>query len=439
MSGKQAIHTPERTPVFGHGIEYARDPISAIEKWGRQDDIVRLEYPGQSFYLVTGPEYIQEILVKKHDSFTIGPAQRASFEGITDHAVNMSTGDDWRRRRKAINPVFTGDTVETYRERMIAEITESVSDWADGETFDLHRRMRITTMRMLIDTLLGIDIRGDEDVVIAASDSLIDRANFRRLGRYLPDWVPTPTDRRFERRVRELNQYVADRIDERRGDDDTGQDVCSILLQASDRGVLSEREVQHNIVGLLLAGTSSPGGTLTHAWRLLDDHPSVRQSLAAEYESVAGEDGLTPESVDDLSRTSRVISETLRLYPPTVGVNREATEAVTVGDYEFPAGSQFIMPQWVPQRDDRFWEAPETFDPSRWTRDVDRPQFSYFPFSGGPRFCPGKKVARQEMIIALAEMVGTVELDIAVDGEVAFTPSMTLRPKTPHRATVRRR
>lgn len=438
MSDRETIHTPKGMPVFGHGIEYARDPISAIEKWGRQDDIVRLEYPGQSFYLVTGPSYIQEILVKKHDKFTIGPAQQASFAGITDFAVNMSTGDDWERRRKAINPVFMGDAVEGYRDRMISEISTSVDSWTEGEQFDLHTEMRIVTMRMLTDTLLGIDIRGDEDVIIAASDSLIDRANFRRPGRYLPDWVPTPTDRRFEQRVTELNEFVADRIDDQR-DTDAGDDVCSIMLAASDKGMLSEREVQHNLVGLLLAGTSSPGGTLTHACRLLDEHPSIRESVRAEYDAVTGSEGLSADAVDELTLTQNVLSETLRLYPPTVGVNRQATEPVTVGDYEFPEGTQFIMPQWVPQRDERFWEAPEQFDPARWEADIDRPQFSYFPFSGGPRFCPGKKVARQEMTIALAEIVGTVDLDIDVDGAVEFTPSMTLRPKTKHKATVHAR
>ncbi|MCU4742501.1 cytochrome P450 [Natronoglomus mannanivorans] len=438
MSSEESPHTPNGTPFLGHGLEYARDPIAAIEKWGEQGDIVRLEYPGQSFYLVTGPSYIQEILVKKHGSFTIGPAQRESFEGITDHAVNTSTGSDWERRRKAINPVFTGDTVETYRGRMISEITTSVEAWEDGETFDLHREMRLVTMRMLADTLLGIDVRGDEDVIIAASDSLIDRANFRRIGRYLPDWVPTPTDRRFERKVRALDEYVAECIAHQRRTE-YGDDVCSVLLEASDRGVLSEREVKHNLVGLLLAGTSSPGGTLTHAWRLLAAHPSVRRSLVAEFESVASEGRLSAADVDELTLTRNVLSETLRLYPPTVGVNRQATEPVTIGEYDFPERAQFIMPQWVPQRDDRFWSDPESFDPSRWERDVDRPQFAYFPFSGGPRFCPGKKVAREEMTIALAQMVGHVDLEVDVDGAVEFTPSMTLRPKTEHRGTVRRR
>lgn len=438
MSDAQSPPKPEGTPFLGHALEYARDPIDAIEKFGSKGDIVEVDTPIQSFYLVTGPDMIQEILVKKHGSFTIGPAQQESFAGITDNAVNMSTGEDWRRRRKAMGPAFTGDTVEAYRRRMIDEATESIRAWEDGETFDLHKEMRVFTMRMLTDTLLGIDIRGDEDVVISASDALIDRANLRRVGRYLPDWVPTPTDRRFERSVRGLDEYVEECIQERRGDSD-GEDVCSLLLKAADRGVLSPVEVRHNLVGLLLAGTSSPGGSLMHAWRLLDEHPSVFESLRDEYDSVVDGDALEPEDVDELELTQHVLSETLRLYPPTVGVNRMATESVTVGGYDFAEGTQFILPQWVPHRDERFWEDPESFDPSRWQGDFDRPQFSYFPFSGGPRFCPGKKVARQEMAIALAEMVGRVDLDVSVDGEIAFTPSMTLRPATEHVATVERR
>lgn len=438
MSDAHSPPKPEGMPLLGHALEYARDPIDAIEKFGNKGDIVEVDTPIQSFYLVTSPEMIQEILVKKHAKFTIGPAQQESFAGITDNAVNMSTGDDWRRRRKAMGPAFTGDTVEAYRERMIDEAVESVRAWTDGETFDLHKEMRVFTMRMLTDTLLGIDIRGDEDVVISASDALIDRANLRRVGRYLPDWVPTPTDRRFERSVRELDAYVEECIQERRGESD-GEDVCSLLLQAADRGVLSPVEVRHNLVGLLLAGTSSPGGSLMHAWRLLDESPAVLESLREEYDRVVDGDALVPADVDDLERFEHVLSETLRLYPPTVGVNRMATEPVTVGGYEFEEGTQFILPQWVPHRDDRFWTDPEAFDPSRWRGEFDRPQFSYFPFSGGPRFCPGKKVARQEMVIALAAMVGRVDLDVSVDGDIEFTPSMTLRPATKHMATVERR
>lgn len=123
---------------------------------------------------------------------------------------------------------------------------------------------------------------------------------------------------------------------------------------------------------MLLAGNASPAVTLTHTWRLLDDHPSVHERLVAEFEAAAG-DGDGIDDPDALDLTRRVVDETLRLFPPTTGVNRQATEPVTVGDYDFPAGAQFLLPQWAPHRDERFWDAPETFDPSRWTGDGDRP------------------------------------------------------------------
>jgi len=112
---------------------------------------------------------------------------------------------------------------------------------------------------------------------------------------------------------------------------------------------------------------------------------------------------------------------------------------VTVGEYEFDAGTQFLIPQWVPHRDERFWDEPETFDPSRWKRDADRPEFAYFPFSGGPRRCIGADFARLELVLALATMVDRADLDLEVDEPLAFRSSLQLRIETDITASVRTR
>lgn len=41
-------------------------------------------------------------------------------------------------------------------------------------------------------------------------------------------------------------------------------------------------------------------------------------------------------------------------------------------------------PQGVLHSDGRFWKAPERFSPSRWERDVNRPEYAYLPFNGVP-------------------------------------------------------
>lgn len=437
MSGQSTLPTPGGYPIIGNGYEFARDPVAAMEKFASHGDIVRFSFPGHSMYMVTGPSLIEEILVSKHAQFSIGPIQQESFSGVADHAVTMTTGEKWKRLRRAFRPAFEGDNIEGYRGRMVTETATSVDQWEDGQRIDLVREMRRVTLRILADTLLGIDIRGNEAVVMDASDALIERANFRRIGRFLPDWIPTASDRRFERTVGALDEFVGQCIAERRSSGG-GDDVCSVLLDAHESGDLSLDEVRHNLVAMLLAGNSSPAVALTHVWNLLSDNPSVHESLVREYEAVAGDGGPGVESVEALERHRNVVSEALRLYPPTTGVSRFSTEPVTVGDHEFPAETQFLLPQWVPHRDERFWEDPTSFDPSRWQRETDRPEFAYFPFSGGPRFCPGLHFARQEMTLALATMIGRVDLDVSVDGELAFTPSMTLRPATDITATVHR-
>jgi cytochrome P450 len=109
---------------------------------------------------------------------------------------------------------------------------------------------------------------------------------------------------------------------------------------------------------------------------------------------------------------------------------------VTLDGYDLPAGAQFLCPQWPVHRDARFWEAPTTFDPSRWQEPADRPEYAYFPFSGGPRNCIGMHFARQELTLVVATMLGEVELDVAMEGPLTFTPSLQLRPETEIRATV---
>lgn len=92
---------------------------------------------------------------------------------------------------------------------------------------------------------------------------------------------------------------------------------------------------------------------------------------------------------DGLGRTRYTVRETLRLYPPAWAVDRRATESVTLGGYETPPGTQVMLPQRALHRDGRFREAPERFEPSRWERDVDRPEYAPFPYSGGPHHCIG--------------------------------------------------
>ncbi len=433
MSGATVPPSPNGAPLLGNGLEFSRDPFGAMRRWADLGDLVRLDFPTQTQYMVTDPELIKAVLVENQEAFTIGQRQIETFEGIEDDAITATTGDRWRRLRKGLQPAFTWDGIRSYGERMAERTAQQVEGWETGQTFDLLTEMRLLTVRILGDTLLGIDMEGDEAVALEAADALVDWADFRRFGHLLPDWIPTPTDRRFDRAVGRLDRYIDEALGDHHGN---GNDVCSVLFEAHERGELSWAEVHDNLTGLMLAGHDTTAVTLTFLWYELARRPDLRTEIVDETETVTAGDTPDGDDFDALELTRRVIRETFRLYPPTWAVGRQTLESVTLGGYDLPAGTQLMLPQWVLHRDGRFWDDPETFDPSRWERDIERPEYAYFPFSGGPRHCIGMRFARLELAMALATMVPRVSLDVDVSQDLTFVPSLSLRPGTDLTATI---
>lgn len=427
MSDASRPPSPDGLPLLGNGLAFSRDPFGAIEEWAREGDVVHLRFPGQTLYMVTDPALVKQVLVADQERFTIGRQQRETFADVEDDAVSANTGERWSRLRRGLQPAFTWEGILGHGSAMSDRAATHVDCWEPGEPFDLHASMRRLTLDILGDTILGVDVGSDADVILDAADALVDRGNPGRPGQLLPGWVPTPTERRFVRAVDRLDGYVADVL---AGKSPGDGDVGSVLLAARERGDLTAAEVRDNLTAILLAGHDSSAVALTYAWYELGRHDDVREALAAEAADVVGDGLADGDDFDDLELTRNVVDETLRLYPPVWSVNREAREAVELDGYEIPAGSQLILPQWVLHRDGRYWEDPETFDPARWETDSDRPEYAYFPFSGGPRHCIGLRFARLELALALATMVQRVDLDVTVDGELTFVPSLSLRPAT---------
>jgi cytochrome P450 len=433
MSESKSPPTPDGVPVLGQGLAFSNDAFGAIERWARLGDVVRLNFPGRTLYMVTAPALIEQVLVEDQDAFTISKVQRETFTGVEDNAVTANTGDRWERLRKSLHPAFTWEGIQSYGVDISNRTAEHLNCWEAGDRFNLVHEMRRLTVRILGDTLLGIDVEGNESVLFEAADALVARSDPRRFGQLLPDWMPTPTDRRFRRAVGAVDEFVESVLTD---GDPTDNSVVAVLLDARERGDLTTAEVRDNLTALMLAGHDSTALALSFAWYELSRHPTIRQAISDEVQRVVGDRLPSADDFDQLRRTHEVVNETLRLYPPTWAVNRETTDSVALGEYEIPAGGQVLMPQWVLHRDEQYWESPETFDPSRWNRDADRPEYAYFPFSGGPRHCIGMRFARLELVLALATMARRVDLDVRSSEPLSFMPSLSLRPEQNLAATV---
>jgi cytochrome P450 len=132
-----------------------------------------------------------------------------------------------------------------------------------------------------------------------------------------------------------------------------------------------------------------------------------------------------------LKYVERVVTEAMRLYPPAWIIGRRALAAYQLGEFPVPARSILVMSPYIIQRDARYYDDAERFDPDRWTADFSArlPKFAYFPFGGGPRQCIGYSLAMTESILLLALIGRAFRFSLAPGRPVVPWPSITLYPR----------
>jgi cytochrome P450 len=199
--------------------------------------------------------------------------------------------------------------------------------------------------------------------------------------------------------------------------------------------------VRDEAMTIFLAGHETTANALTWTFYLLSQHADVEAKLQEELDQVLG--GRTP-AMDDVARlkyTEMVLTEAMRLYPPAWAVGRLAVREHEVGGYVVPSGSLVLLSQYAMHHDARFFPQPERFDPLRWTTEAreSRPQFSYFPFGGGPRRCIGEGFAWMEGILLIATLAQKWRMRLVPAQRVEVRPVITLRPKHGMQMTLTKR
>jgi len=214
-------------------------------------------------------------------------------------------------------------------------------------------------------------------------------------------------------------------------------DLLSRLVSTPDpeTGQLLDAEtIRDQILMHLSNGFNGP--SITGAWLcyLLATHPDVEAKLIAEVDAITGGDpdyDLQYDDLFNLTYTTQVIKETMRIYPPQPVTIRRSLKDGMLGRYRIRKDDIILVGTLAAQRDPRYWgPEPDTFDPEQFAIEkvVDRPRHAFIPFSVGRRQCMAQEVTFMMLRVVLFEVYRNFQLRLAPGAKVIKNTVVTTKP-----------
>ena len=443
---KTSPQGPKGNFLIGNIQDYSRDPMGFTRRCADEyGDVVA--FPGILFSGVqlNHPDHIEEVFVTKRDYF-IKDQALSILRLILGKGLLTSEGDFWQRQRRLMQPAFHRERIATYGEIMVEYTNRLLDTWQSGDVRDIHQEMMRLTVEIAAKTLFGADVTNATTDIDDAMQVIIEYFGLRSTNAllfFMPDWVPTASNLRFRQVAKRMQDLISSIVQQRRASEEDTTDLLSMLLQARDEDgqPMSDQQLQHEIMTLLIAGHETTANALTWALYLLAQHPDIEEQLLAELHTVLDGRSPTVEDYPRLTFTTQIIKEALRLYPPAWAIGRTVAKPCDVGGCELKPGQFVFMSPWIVQRDPRYFEQPDRFMPQRWSDGFEKhlPAFAYFPFGGGPRVCIGQAFAMMELVLVLATIFQRFRFELVSDESVELWGAFTLRPRHGIQMTLEKR
>ena len=173
-------------------------------------------------------------------------------------------------------------------------------------------------------------------------------------------------------------------------------DLVSSLANANiDGEQLTPAELASFFILLVVAGNETTRNAISHALRLLTEHPAQRELLRADFEG----------------RVGPAVEEIVRYVTPVIWMRRTLTQDTEMNGHAFATGDKFLLMYQAANRDET------VFGPTADQFDITRSPNPHVGFgSAGPHFCLGAHLARREISVILRELMSRVP-DIRAAGE----------------------
>nr|ATG29942.1 CYP725A19 [Taxus chinensis] len=214
-----------------------------------------------------------------------------------------------------------------------------------------------------------------------------------------------------------LNAILSGLIEKRKMDLSSGlassnQDLLSVFLTfKDDRGnPLSDEEILDNFSGLLHGSYDTTVSAMACVFKLLSSNPECYEKVVQEQLGILSgkKEGqeISWKDLRSMKYTWQVLQETLRLYTQVAGIFRKAMTDIHYDGHTIPKGWQLLWATQTTHLNDKYFSEPEKFMPSRFDEEGNNViPYSFVPFGGGRRMCPGWEFGKMEILLFVHHFV----------------------------------
>lgn len=364
---------PGRWPVVGHALALWRHPLEFLVSLPTYGDLVEISLEPLRMVVVCSPELTHRMLRDGH-TFDKGGPFYEQLKILLGGGLVTCAHRPHRRQRRLLQPAFSQDRLAVYATEMSRQLDAVLVTWQDGQAIDVLAAMDEITTMISARTLFSAALSLEQFTEFLRNLTVIVEGMFLRM--LMPAWLtraPLSINRRFTRALSTVDALTYQIITTYRREGIDHGDLLSTMLAARDEDgdALTDTEIRDQVLTFWGAGTETTASLLAWSLHLLGQHPEVAQQVHAEVDDVLGGRVATHDDVPHLDYTTRVLIETLRLYPPVWLVTRVLTTQTALAKTTLPAGTTLAYSPYLIQR-----RADLYPDPDHLTQTGGRPTAS---------------------------------------------------------------
>ncbi|KAJ4848268.1 hypothetical protein Tsubulata_040018 [Turnera subulata] len=420
-------------PIIGQSLGLLRSMrANTAEEWlqrriQKYGPISKLSLFGKPTVFMYGPASNKFIFTS--DNSTLSNGQTQSIRRILgERCVLELSGQDHKRVRGALMSFLKPESLIKYVGKMDEEVRMHIQmHWQGKQEVKVLPLMKSLTFNIICTLLFGIERGPRRDELAKWFPQMIE-------GMWsVPINLPFTRFNRSLRASASIRDTLKELMDEKRVElEQKGanphQDLitCMLSIYEQNNEVMTEQEILDNARLVMIAGHDTSSVLLTFLIRLLANEPSIYAAVLKEQEAIAKSkpkgEFLSWEDISKMKYTWRVAQETLRMVPPVFGGFRKTVKDIEYEGYLIPKGWQIFWVTNMTHTDGRIFPEPTKFDPTRFENQSAIPSYSFVPFGGGPRICPGYEFARLETLVTVHHLVTKFSWKLCSDNSFGRDP-----------------